>query len=110
MLQNRIGNLPLDLDFIRLIDEAAGMHQNISQFAVIGHQQQALCILVQTADSIDTVFFLLEVVHDRRPSLVVTRCGNDALGLIKQVIMLGLHFKGLAVDGNAVLIRIDLGA
>ena len=107
VLQDRIGNAPFDLDFISLVDEAAGMHEDVGQFTVIGHDQQAFRILVQAADGVDAVLFLPEIVHDRRPALVIARRGDDALGLVEQIIMLRLRFQGLAVDGNAVLVGVD---
>ena len=82
------------------------MHENISQFPIIGHEQETFCILVQPANRVNAFRYFFKIVHDRFPALVVTGGCNDALGLIKKKIPFLFGFQPFTVDEDHVLIQI----
>ena len=85
---------------IGLIDLMAGMGQSLSQFPIIGQQQQSFCIVVQPSHRIDPLGNILNIICNRFPPFRILHGCHHAPGLVKQQIGLALPVDGMTVHHN----------
>ena len=83
----------------------AGVHDAVGECAVIGEQQQALGILVQTANGVDTLLHILQQIHDTTAIQFVRGRRHIASGLVQHEIAVGFlswQVDTLAVDRDQI--------
>jgi hypothetical protein len=92
---------------IDLLDAIARMCQPVCQLAVIGQDQEAGAILVQSADGVNALGDLMQEIDNPRASGGI-RIGRDiSLGFVDGKIDRGFESDWLAVNRDTSSIRID---
>ena len=86
------------------------MHKALRQGTVIGQQQQAFGMVIETTNRINTALNAFEVIHNRAAALRIRYRRDDALRLIEQIIFHAFRFQAFPVDFDAVHVRINLHA
>ena len=105
----RVGGLAGHLDEVGLLDAEARVHQPIGQVAVVGQQQQPLAVLVEPADGVDALADVRHQVDGQRPAGRVVIGAEVAARLVDQPVDRLFRVPDrLAIDGDALLARIDL--
>ena len=98
---------PLDLGQVLLLHAEGGMGQTVGQPAVVGEQQETLCVGVEAPDREDPGHPGHES-HGRGPALGVGGGGDHASGLVEQVVDgAGRGAQGVAVDLHPVALGVD---
>jgi hypothetical protein len=82
----------------------------LGQVAVVGQQEQALTVLVETADGVDTLMNVRHQVHGPRPAGGVVVGAQVAARLVDDPIDGPLNLQRLAIDLDLLVLGIDLGA
>lgn len=83
------------------------VHDPFGELGVVGHQQEAGGVEVETADGDDEAVDVLDEVIDRRAAIGVLVGGDVAGGLIEKNVEAVLAFEGLAVEADFVALHID---
>ena len=79
----------LDGDAVELGDAAGRMGDSLCESAVVGHQQQALAVLVETAHGVQAGRDVGHQLHDRLAAQLIAGGGDIAAGLVQgQIIQL----------------------
>lgn len=99
-----------DLDFVHSADAVTWVGQFVGQFAVVGDQQQAFAVFIETTDSEKTLRFILEQIDDAWTVIRVVVCAENALGLIEQVVRATLEFQDFAIVFDRLSARINFHA
>ncbi len=100
----------VDLDVIRLRDVARRREQACRELAIVRQQQHALAVEVEAADRLHGSRQVRQVVHDRRATAVVGDGRDAGLRLVQQHVEVIERDHGFAVDGDSVVLRVDLRA
>ena len=83
------------------------MGQGLGQRAVVGHQQQAVGVVIQAPDGVKARQCAAQQIRHRRPALLVAEGGDDAAGLVEHnICMLRRKAQRHAVHADAVPLRV----
>jgi hypothetical protein len=104
------GEVAVYLDVIGLRHVVAGREQASSQLAVIGQEQDAFGIEVESTDRLHGDRKVRKVVHHRRSPAVVADRGDAALGLVEQHVEVVERDDSFTVHLHGVAVGVDLGA
>ena len=85
-----------DTHHIDLVNLISGMNHLVGKVSVIGQNENARSIPIQTTNWINPLLDLRQKIHDCLTSLVITDRGNDPARLIEEVINLLLIVDRLA--------------
>ncbi len=78
------------------------MHQPVGQFTVVGHDEHALDVFVETAEGENPRFDPLNAVHDGFAAEGVSGRGDDVRRLVQHDIDFRVLFDGLLIHRDAV--------
>lgn len=96
--------------FIGFFDADARVHQLMGQVAVVGHQQQTFAGLVQSADSIDPLGHVGNQIEGPRSAGRVVIGAKVPGRFVHQPVDFALGFDNFVIDGDLLLIGVNLGA
>jgi len=92
-------------------DAVARMRQLRRQVAIVGQQQQAFGVVVETSHGVDVLAHSDQHVDHRRPALGIGPRAHHAGGLVQQDVALALRgFHAAPVHADVVHGRVGLGA
>jgi hypothetical protein len=97
--------------FVEAFDAMPRVRQARRQLAVVGQQQQAFRVVVESPDRIDALADAAQQIHDGRPALRIDHRGHESARLVEQQIAERLaHGDAAAVDADVVPIGIGFRA
>ena len=103
--------LPGDLHEVCLLHARAGFAEQIGQFAVVGHQQQAFTQVIEPAHRVHALLRFGEKLHHRGPVFGIAHRGDVAPRLVEHKVAMPLGaLKQLAIDANVIAPQIGLAA
>ena len=105
-----VRELTVDLDVIGLRDVARRCEQLRRELTVVGEQEDALGIEVESSDRLHRYRDVRQVVHHRRATAVIRHRGDARLRLVQEHVELVVRHDAFAVDGDLRRVRIDLRA
>jgi len=79
------------------------------EVAVVGQQQGAARLVVETTDRIEPQGQVLENLRDSGSPLRVVKCGHDGAGLVHQDVDGALGDDALAIELDAVKVSVGAG-
>ncbi|CDB93053.1 unknown [Acidaminococcus intestini CAG:325] len=94
--------MPVDNDFIGLIDVITGVGHALGQGAIIRHNEKALRHEIQTAHWIDAFPFLIHQLGDRPAAPRVLHGGHDGRRFIEQEITVSFLAQGTPVNEDPI--------
>ena len=109
LVEDLAAGLARDDDAVDLLDPELGVGQLVGELAVVGQEDQAGALLVEPADRVDALGDLREQVDDQGLAGGVVVGRDVTLGLVDGVIDVPLGVDLLAVDGDDLVLRVDLG-
>lgn len=101
----------IGLDDVGFDDIGAFVHDGIGEVAIIGKQQEAFGVIIETADGVNALLDALEVVGDGGAALGVAHGGDDAVGLVHgEVEEMAGRVEEFAVDLDVIGGEVGFGA
>ena len=95
---------------VDLLDAKLGMGELVGEVAVVGQEDQACALLVESADGVNSLRDLGKQVDHKRLTGGIVVAGDVSLGLVHGVIDVAFELDLLAVDMDRRLRRVDLDA
>lgn len=96
-----------DQGLVGFVHLVAGMQNEIAQFTVVGHEQGAFRIEIESTDGKKTLRKVGHKIGNRRPALRVGEGGHIPGRFVEQDIDFLLEPDRLAVTGDDILSRVD---
>ena len=106
----RIADFRAHGDAVGFGNMVAWVHDEVSKFAVVGEQQQAFTVLVQSADGVHPLRHILHQLRYASSAQLIVHGGHKAARLVEHdIVFLAalLKIDTLAVDGHDIAVRID---
>jgi len=93
-----------DLDHVALGDMHGGVRQLVREIAIVGEQEHALSIHVETTDRLYTLADAFQQIEDALSLLGVIPACNHTPGLVQQVVHVARRlWKRLSIDCDVIL-------
>ena len=106
-----LGGAGIDGDAVELAYPAGRVGQQVDEGAVIGHQQQALAVLIQAAHRAQHGRNIGDKVHNGLAAAVIGPGGQKAAWFVQHdigILPLAHDADGLAVDSDLIVIGVHL--
>jgi hypothetical protein len=97
----------LDLRLVDLLDAEARVGEAVGEVAVVGDEEEALGVGVETAGGVEAGLHLGQEVENGAAAAVVGGGGDGAAGLVEEEVALGLEGDGPAVYFYSLSLGVD---
>ena len=107
----RIADFRAHGDAVGFGNMVAWVHDEVGKFAVVGEQQQALTVFIQSADGVHPLRYVLHQLRYASSAQLIVHGGHKAARLVEHdIVFLAalLKIDPLAVDGHDIAVWIDL--
>ena len=86
------------------------MRQAVGQFAVVGDEDQAFAVHVQSSDGEQPCVAVRDQIDDPRPACLVAIGRDHASGLVHSIVNAAAQRKRFAIDADILRVHLNAGA